>query len=397
MSPSKTIPTAVDAAPEHDTKPMFHIIPVEELQSNYLPSLVPGLPYSMCQVGLVMSTLYNHQNQQSAHQNETVAEDGGYPVGSCIHLRSTPFPSPAYDLSSSESQQQYQAGTTDTVYELTMCKTLRQCYISANSEARLEAALAAHGMDYGQEEGQEDEATRAAREAKIRADTYIQEQFEIFRTVEREIVRILNEDVDEETVHFFGVNRIWHHAVVSLYPTIYREGPAIKFAISEKDLLALEPKIHAEMQAIADSKNWTFGPMHKSDAPLMIEKNSLKYDLEYGEIITQRSVCFRDQNGAMLAWAGTHLDLSVAALHVLPEYRKEGLGRLMLIYINLMQIKFLRELLAGTSQQCADPNQLYMHADTESYNVATQKFMLRCGYKLVSYTNWFSVSPVEKS
>ncbi|KAG0259684.1 hypothetical protein DFQ27_003932 [Actinomortierella ambigua] len=163
-------------------------------------------------------------------------------------------------------------------------KVSRSCFIITKSEANLKAALTAHEVDYVKDESEEDAATREAREAKIEADVYIQKQFEIFRTVAREVVKMLNEGVDAETaktsVHFCSINKIWFRAVTSLYPTIHREGPAIKFAISEKDLLAAESNLLAEMQAIADRKGWTFGPMKKSYAPLMIEKNSLKYDLK---------------------------------------------------------------------------------------------------------------------
>ncbi|KAG0258518.1 hypothetical protein DFQ27_004614 [Actinomortierella ambigua] len=381
MSPGKTMPAALE---QDDSKSMFHLIPLEDLQAEYLPSLVPTLPETMCQIGMVMTTLYTQEHGQTSDPDSITAKMSEDP---CAHYRSTPFPSPA-----SESQP-------TTVYHLTMSRVSRSCYIIANTEANLKAALTAHGVDYAKDESEEDAATREAREAKIKADVYIQEQFEIFRTVAREVVKMLNEGVDAETaktpVYFCSINRIWFRAVTSLYPTIHREGPAIKFAISEKDLLAAESNLLAEMQAIADRKGWTFGPMKKSDAPLMIEKNSLKYDLEYGEHVAERSVCFRDQAGNMVAWAGSHFDLAVAALYVLPEYRKEGLGRLILYYVNMVHAKRLRELLNGTSQSTVDPSLLYMHADTEAYNVPTQKFMLRCGYKIVNYTNWFTIVPIE--
>ncbi|KAG0258520.1 hypothetical protein DFQ27_004616, partial [Actinomortierella ambigua] len=139
-----------------------------------------------------------------------------------------------------------------------MSKVSRSYYTIANSEANLKAALTAHGVDYANDESEEDAATREAREAKIKADAYIQEQFGIFRTVARELDRMLNGEADAKTtktpVYFCSINKIWFHAVISLYPTIHREGPAIKFAISEKDLLAAESNLLAEMQAIADRK-----------------------------------------------------------------------------------------------------------------------------------------------
>ncbi|KAF9157242.1 hypothetical protein DFQ26_008945, partial [Actinomortierella ambigua] len=190
----------------------------------------------MCQIGMVVTTFYAYEHGKTSDPDSITAKMSEDP---CAHYRPTPFPSTA-----SESQP-------TTVYHLTMSKV----------------------------ESEEDAAIREAREAKIEADVYIQEQFEIFRTVAREVVKMLNAEADAETaktpVYFCSINRIWFHAVISLYPTIHREGPAIKFAISEKDLLAAESNLLAEMQAIADRKGWTFGPMKKSDAPLMIEKNSL--------------------------------------------------------------------------------------------------------------------------
>ncbi|KAG0247988.1 hypothetical protein DFQ27_001315, partial [Actinomortierella ambigua] len=58
-------------------------------------------------------------------------------------------------------------------------KMNRSCYIIANSDARLKAALAAHGIDYAKDESEEG--------------------LEIFRTVARELDRMLNEEADAET------------------------------------------------------------------------------------------------------------------------------------------------------------------------------------------------------
>ncbi|KAG0228950.1 hypothetical protein BGW41_003226 [Actinomortierella wolfii] len=386
MSPGMT--TSAVPPSEHDSSTMLRTIPLADLKSDYLPSLVHTLPHSMCQLGLTMTSLYIQEKCQAGGGNTTMIDEFNK------HFRSIPFPS---RLAGHEADP-------PTVFDLTMARAARICYFTSSSEERLTAAMAAHGLDYTSMDFEESERNKSEQahqeiEAKIQADPFIQEQFQIFQTVAREVVRLINEGVDADTavtpVHFFGVNQIWRRAVVSLYP-MHSDGPSVKFIISEMDLLAAEPALHTEMQTIANRKGWTFGPMQKSDIPLMIERNGIKYDVEYAEHVIERSICFRDQNGAMIAWAGTHQD-SVAALHVLPEYRKEGLGRLILLYLNLSQIKRLREYLVGTDQETVDPCKLYMHADTVAENTPTQKFMLRCGYRIASRANWFTLTPVEKT
>ncbi|KAF9435271.1 hypothetical protein BGZ76_006589 [Entomortierella beljakovae] len=201
---------------------------------------------------------------------------------------------------------------------------------------------------------------------------------------------------DATGVGCYCINDIWLEPIRALTNnrlTFWTR--AVKFVISEKELLDIEPEILAECQRLEKEQGLVLGPMTEGDIGLMTECNKIKYDEEYCKHIIKRSVCFRTKEGNMVAWAGTHGDFSIAALHVLPEYRKTGLGKLILNSIALMHTRLARDVLAASGSLENIPaanSELYAHADCVDDNLPTMAFMERCGWHRVGNYLWFEIS-----
>lgn len=87
--------------------------------------------------------------------------------------------------------------------------------------------------------------------------------------------------------------------------------------------------------------------------------------------------------------------VSIAALHVLPEYRKWGLGRLVLNTLALMHVRLAREILTtlgGKDDTQVPASKLIAHADCLDDNLPTQLFMERCGWRPAGIYMWLGLT-----
>ncbi|KAI1315369.1 hypothetical protein EDD11_000928 [Mortierella claussenii] len=167
-----------------------------------------------------------------------------------------------------------------------------------------------------------------------------------------------------------------------------------KFTLSECDLVKSEPEFRTACQQLERNEGLILGHMTEDDVKLMIEVTEVKYDEEYGRHIIRRSQCFRNRDGKMVAWAGTHDDFSIAALPVLPPYRKMGLGKLVLESIARVHVALAREPLAAAGdEKVASDLELYAHADCVEHNTRAIAFMKRCGWRPVGNFLWTGVLP----
>ncbi|CAO3572804.1 unnamed protein product [Mortierella alpina] len=190
---------------------------------------------------------------------------------------------------------------------------------------------------------------------------------------------------------FYCINDIWR-PVLESHASITEGTRGVKFVISEEDLLAAEPELRSRCLEMLESQGLVLGPMVESDIKLMIQSNKIPYSEDYGRQIIKRSQCFRNRAGDMVAWAGTHGDFSIAALHVLPEYRKLGLGRLVLQSLGLMHVRLARHILSARNKHDSMPRTaLYAHADCVDDNIPTMVFMERCGWRRVGNFLWVGV------
>ncbi|KAI7820841.1 hypothetical protein BC939DRAFT_218467 [Gamsiella multidivaricata] len=194
---------------------------------------------------------------------------------------------------------------------------------------------------------------------------------------------------------FFCVNDIWRQPLESLPGKLIRIGNrAVKFVISEEELLKQESEVQQRCQQLEQKQGLVLESMKESDVQLMITLNKVSYSEEYGKHIIRHSRCFRDKDGNMVAWAGTHGDFSIAALHVMPEYRKMGLGRLVLNALALVHVRLAHEILTtlgGKSNGDISPSTLYAHADCLEDNLPTMLFMERCGWRRIGNYLWLGM------
>src|SRR5690554_3367135 len=107
---------------------------------------------------------------------------------------------------------------------------------------------------------------------------------------------------------FYCINDIWKPALASLARFEDGVDEGVKFVVSEKDLLTMEPEIRLKCQQLEKEEELVLGPMVEDDVKLMLELNHVKYDEPYGHLIIRQSQCFRDKTGKPVAWAGTHGD-----------------------------------------------------------------------------------------
>ncbi|KAF9351881.1 hypothetical protein BGX26_010178 [Mortierella sp. AD094] len=201
--------------------------------------------------------------------------------------------------------------------------------------------------------------------------------------------------LDATNIRCFSINDIWRLPLASFSDKPLRIwNRAVKFVISEEDLLKAEPEIRARCQQLEEEQGLVLSPMTEDDVKLMIECNKVSYSEEYGKWIIKRSLCFRNKQGDMIAWAGTHADFSIAALHVLPEYRKAGLGKLILNNLALLHMRLARETLTSDGNKENDAistSSLFAHADCLEDNLPTMAFMERCGWRRIGKYIWFEL------
>ncbi|KAG0322052.1 hypothetical protein BGZ97_009104 [Linnemannia gamsii] len=212
------------------------------------------------------------------------------------------------------------------------------------------------------------------------------------------IVFSINMGQDETGLqYFYCLNDIWMPALKT-FGKLSEGNRGVKHVITEEELLKADPEIRLRCQELEEKEGLVLGPMVESDIPLMLELNGVKFDDEYGRFIIKRSRCFRNRKGEMVAWAGTHGDFSIAALHVLPEYRKTGLGRLVLHSLAMLHIKLAREILStlGDDAEPVSATTLVAHADCMDYNQATMIFMERCGWHRIGFYLWIGVDKNSK-
>ncbi|KAF9309694.1 hypothetical protein BG003_009450 [Podila horticola] len=164
----------------------------------------------------------------------------------------------------------------------------------------------------------------------------------------------------------------------------------VKFVISEYDLLLKEAEAKVKCAQLERDQGLTLGHMEERDIALMLKLNGVQYDTHYGRHIIKCSACFRCKEGSMVAWAGTHGDFSITALHVLPDYRKLGLGRLVLWYVTREHMHLARKAIKirGTASEIIPTTALYAHADSLEYNLPTMIFTERCGWRRIGIYNW---------
>ncbi|KAF9945003.1 hypothetical protein BGZ70_004141, partial [Mortierella alpina] len=367
--------------------------------SEYLTELAGELPLAVSQFGLVLATALDLEERAGAARSE--ATEVGIVSEQEVeqpHYRSHPIPLAAA------------AKHPPTVVDATLYGYAATFY--ARCEPLLmQAAIAAASTNDTSKEGKirlasGENMTLALQSSGV--DSVVQEHYRNVFSVVSEIFSRRStssassadsdsseagqaKDSEEACDMFYCINDIWR-PVLESHGSITECTRGVKFVVTEEELLAAEPGLQSRCLEVLESQGLVLGPMVESDIKLMIQSNKIPYSEDYGRQIIKRSQCFRNRAGDMVAWAGTHGDFSIAALHVLPEYRKLGLGRLVLQSLALMHVRLARHILSAGNDHVSVPRTaLYAHADCVDDNIPTMVFMERCGWRRVGNFLWVGV------
>ncbi|KAF9143897.1 hypothetical protein BGX30_014381 [Mortierella sp. GBA39] len=386
---------------QHKPSPSTHLPILKPISSHagyadYLAELTHELPFSASQFGIVLVSALELRDRQN-QDRDSKSKD---PEGTTTVTWEPNIDSP-HSLCSLPVQDATGKDVFTTV-DVTIAGHASTIY--ARGEYSLMQAASQAGSEGGAIDGHYSFKATAENFSKAaKSDPVIQGHQNNVVAVMKEILEhpVANKTPpgqDEAGLqYFYCLNEIWIPALKA-FGKLSDGNRAVKHVITEEELLKADPEIRRRCQELEEREGLVLGPMVESDIPLMIELNSVKYDDEYGRFIIKRSLCFRNKKGDMVAWAGTHGDFSIAALHVLPEYRKTGLGGLVLHGLAMTHIKLAREILAtrGDDAESVSATTLVAHADCMDYNQATMIFMERCGWRRIGFYLWIGVDKNTK-
>ncbi|KAG9066552.1 hypothetical protein KI688_012460 [Linnemannia hyalina] len=386
---------------QHKPSPSTHLPILKPISSHagyadYLAELTHELPFSASQFGIVLVSALGLRDRQNQDRDSKSKNPEG---------TATVTWEPNIDSPHSRCSLPVQDATGKDVFttvDVTIAGHASTVY--ARGEYSLMQAASRAGSEGGAiDEHYSFKATAENFSKAAKGDPVIQGHQNNVIAVMKEI---LDHPVANKTPpgqdkaglqYLYCLNEIWI-PTLKTFGKLSDGNRAVKHVITEEELLKADPEIRRRCQELEEKEGLVLGPMVESDIPLMIELNSVKYDDEYGRFIIKRSLCFRNKKGEMVAWAGTHGDFSIAALHVLPEYRMTGLGRLVLHGLAMTHIKLAREILAtrGDDAESVSATTLVAHADCMDYNQATMIFMERCGWRRIGLYLWIGVDKSTK-
>ncbi|KAF8940636.1 hypothetical protein BGZ47_007680 [Haplosporangium gracile] len=387
---------------QHEPSPSTHLSLLKPISpdagyTDYLAELTHELPFSASQFGIVLvSALQLRERKNQGHDNKSKEPQG----------TATPVTwEPNVDSPHFRCSLPVQNATGEdvlTTVDVTVAGHANTVY--ARCEYSLMQAAATAAYEGSMVDG------HYSFKATAENFTKVLESDSIIQGHQKNVVAVMKEIVDHPVTNkappgqgeaglqfFYCLNDIWMPALKT-FGKLSDGSRGVKHVITEEELMKAEPEIRLRCQELEEKEELVLGPMVESDIPRMIESNGVKYDEEYGRFIIKRSLCFRDKKREMVAWAGTHGDFSIAALHVLPAYRKAGLGRLILHSLAMTHIKLAREILAtrGGDAEPVSASTLVAHADCMDYNLATMIFMERCGWRRIGFYLWIGVDKNTK-
>ncbi|KAF9114772.1 hypothetical protein BGX27_009893 [Mortierella sp. AM989] len=379
------------------TPSLLQFISNEDASSSYLAELVDHLPLAASQFGLVLHTALELRDNSGKLHSKDPGQAGLNSALEQPHYRSKAMPTSGSEVDFTNIDVTM-SGKVTSLYARCEAFLMRAAATAANTKS---SATASTSSELSAKELVE----RASSENFVKAlnnldDPKIQEHYQNFLSF---VPTVIEHWVAERTrigeeatgVGCYCINDIWRQPLASLADNrldIWTR--AVKFVINEEDLLKTEPEIRARCKQLEEEQGLVLEPMVEGDINLMIKLNKISFDEDYGKFIIKRSLCFRNKNGDMVAWAGTHGDFSIAALHVLPEYRKAGLGRLVLNSLALIHVRLARSILTsfgGKDNDSISPSSLFAHADCVDDNHPTMAFMERCGWSSVGNYLWFEL------
>ncbi|KAI9008934.1 hypothetical protein CLU79DRAFT_775919 [Phycomyces nitens] len=120
---------------------------------------------------------------------------------------------------------------------------------------------------------------------------------------------------------------------------------------------------------------YTINKAEKEHCPLIIKFNKIKYDMQYVIDGLDMSTVINTENNTPVAWAMTHKDLAIGALHVLESQRRRGLAEAAVAHICAQHSVFYQN-------NSPDPTtEHYVQAIVESSNTQSPALFRKLGWQ----------------
>ncbi|ORX60493.1 hypothetical protein DM01DRAFT_1161328 [Hesseltinella vesiculosa] len=95
-----------------------------------------------------------------------------------------------------------------------------------------------------------------------------------------------------------------------------------------------------------EATKYTVDVVTDQDVEEVVKRNKIDYDPIYVKDCCKYSVALRDGD-KLIAWAFTHRDMPIGGLHVIPEYRRQGLASVVMSHLTDKHAKLYRSVYPG--------------------------------------------------
>lgn len=178
----------------------------------------------------------------------------------------------------------------------------------------------------------------------------------------------------------FGINRCWAGTACRIVSQCLYESTCTRLF---KRLVPTTPTTTTEKMAIAE--HFIVRRATPQDCEMIMKFSPHQRPLDFYQSRTHYSVCIalKERPDSPVAWALTHDDLSVGSLFTLPEWRGQGLAK---VIVRELEKQMAKEIPSHPLQH----GQTFIHADCEAYNTSAVRFFTNMGFDSVIYSTWMA-------
>ncbi|KAI8576320.1 hypothetical protein K450DRAFT_257683 [Umbelopsis ramanniana AG] len=189
--------------------------------------------------------------------------------------------------------------------------------------------------------------------------------YETSQTLLGRAVQTLGYGTDGRFLH--GISLLWCPVLYKLFNLGYN-GPCVRYVCPIENYLETE----ALQTLTVNGEELRVDDATEHDAELIRTSNKVPFDPAYVIECCKLSSVLRKKDGEMVAWACTHADGCIAALHVRPEWRRLGLAQVVVNSLCQKQAQRFKDLQANY--------QLYNQAVIENFNSASESMFKKLGW-----------------
>ncbi|KAI9472369.1 MAG: hypothetical protein EXX96DRAFT_622549 [Benjaminiella poitrasii] len=202
------------------------------------------------------------------------------------------------------------------------------------------------------------------------ADEYLfQQSLTVVEQVMSYYISRHGNDQSTPGIELGDVNMLWYKAFLNISGIKY-ESFCFKF-VKQASLDSTHLKLPAHLKVTELNKK------SERDVDLVQTKNKILFDRDYVEdCFCMTSVIRRVDTNEPVAWAMTHRDLYVGSLHVLPDYRRQGLAEAVLTDITRKYSEYFHKSLPDVPV-----TNMYSGACVETFNLPSASLFKKSGWK----------------